>query len=57
MISPVVLMIDPVSQSIMSLATATVHLIKSSSDASENVSHEEVNSLKYILIKLLLKIS
>jgi hypothetical protein len=44
MISPVVLMIDPVSQSIMSLATATVHLIKSSSDASENVSHEEVNS-------------
>jgi hypothetical protein len=47
MISPVILMIDLVSQSIMFLATATVHFIKSSSDASENVSHE--------LIQLLLK--
>jgi hypothetical protein len=35
---------DPVSQSIVSLATATVHLIKSFSNASENGSHEEVNS-------------
>jgi hypothetical protein len=32
----------------MSLATATVHLIKSSSNASENVSHEEVNSEMHI---------